>query len=91
MSGGERPGEFDPDQSLQAGRGQMIVRCQRCGGEATVAAPFSQAPHTSYPDALDAQCEELKESQKAGYSEVRANACAALQRAITAAIGGRDD
>lgn len=56
-----------------------------------MAAPFSQAPQTSYPDALDAQCEELKEGQKAGYSEVRANACAALQRAITAAIGGRDD
>ena len=91
MSGTERPGDLDAGEPFQAGRGLMVVRCHRCGGEAGVTAPFSQAPETSFPDALDAQCEELKDSRKAGYSEVRANSCVALQRAITAAIGGRDD
>lgn len=69
----------------------MIVRCHRCAGEAVVTAPFSQAPHVDYPDALRAGCEELRDRVASGSSAIEAEACAALKRAIVNAMGGRDD
>lgn len=69
----------------------MIVRCHRCAGEAIVTAPFSQEPQILYPDDLKASCEELKDRRATGGSEIEQDACAALRRAITNAVGGRDD
>jgi len=69
----------------------MIVRCHRCAGEAVVTAPFSQAPQIAYPDALTESCEEIKDRTAAGNAQIATDACASLRRAITAAMGGRDD
>ena len=88
----EHEGELVEDDALaEHGQGRMVVRCHRCAGEAIVAAPFSQAPRIYYPAALKARCEELKAPLAAGHPEMDGGKCAALRRAITAAMGGRDD
>lgn len=81
----------EDDALIGHGQGRMVVRCQRCAGEAIVIAPFSQAPRIHYPAALKTCCEELKAQATAGYPETDAGKCATLRRTITAAMGGRDD
>lgn len=91
MTEDEQGQPAEASQFGQPGRGTMMVRCQRCGADAPVMAPFSRTPQVTYPAALKDACEELKEQRAAGHADADPERCGALQRAVTAAIGGRDD